>query len=281
MRHKKSVINRRYGNAFPSWLRATNLALVSYVLTCTAAVAQVAAEAKPAAEGVGADIKAYVAAPLHWDRSHWLAAGSVLAATSLAYQYDNRARAHFVSAAKPSNASADSHDLEDAVPAALILGGTWLAAAMMDDRDGRSEAASMVKAAALSTAATYVFKTAIGRRRPYEEAGRDSWHDGGDSFPSAHAAAAFAIGTVFAESGNDRFRWLRRVLGYGMAAGTAYSRIEHDVHWLSDTVAGASLGVATAQFLMQREQRPKRRGTAMLLPTDGGLLLSYSVPLMR
>jgi hypothetical protein len=251
------------------------------VLICTSAVAQVAPDAEPAAQGLGADIKAYVTAPLRWNREHWFAVGGVLAASSLAYQYDNRVRAHFVTAAKPSVASVDSRDLEDAVPAALVLGGTWLAAAMTDDGDGHAEAASMAKAAALSTVATYIFKEAIGRQRPYEEAGRDSWSDGGDSFPSAHAAAAFAIGTVLAESGNDRFRWVRRVLGYGVAAGTAYRRVKHDAHWFSDTVAGASLGVATARFVMQRERQSKRRGTVMLLPTDGGLLLSYSVPLVR
>jgi membrane-associated phospholipid phosphatase len=35
---------------------------------------------------------------------------------------------------------------------------------------------------------------------------RDHWNDGDLSFPSGHTAAAFAIGTVFAESGDDRQR---------------------------------------------------------------------------
>jgi hypothetical protein len=71
------------------------------------------------------------------------------------------------------------------------------------------------------------------------------------------------------------------VLGYGVAVGTAYSRVEHDAHWLSDTVAGASLGVATARFVMHRGEERARRGAATLLPTDGGLLFTYSVPFAR
>jgi membrane-associated phospholipid phosphatase len=72
-------------------------------------------------------------------------------------------------------------------------------------------------------------------------------------------ATAFAIGTVLAESGNDRHRWLRRALGYGLAVGTAHARMDHDAHWLSDTVAGAGLGIATARFVMKQRDRADGR----------------------
>jgi len=58
---------------------------------------------------------------------------------------------------------------------------------------------------------------------------------------------------TFAESGNDDYRWVRRILGYAVAGGTAYIRMKDNVHWLSDTVAGAALGVATARFVLNRE----------------------------
>ena len=101
----------------------------------------------------------------------------------------------------------------------------------------------------------------------------------GDAFPSLHVTAAFAIGTVLAESGNDRTRWLRRVLGYGLAAGTAYARMDHDVHWLSDTVAGAGLGIATARFVMKRREERDSRGRFGLEPSRYGVQFAYTRPL--
>jgi membrane-associated phospholipid phosphatase len=138
----------------------------------------------------------------------------------------------------------------------------------------------MHEAAALSSAAGYLLKKAGGRQRPYETSDSGSWHDGGDSFPSLHATAAFAIGTVLAESGNDRYRRIRRVLGYGLAVGTAYARMDDGAHWLSDTVAGGSLGVATARFVMKRRDVPdERRGRLSLEPSSTGVELTYSVAL--
>ena len=62
------------------------------------------------------------------------------------------------------------------------------------------------------------------------------------------------MGTVLAESGNDDYRWIRRLLGYGLGAATSYERLKHNAHWLSDTVAGAALGIATARFSMDRRE---------------------------
>jgi membrane-associated phospholipid phosphatase len=116
--------------------------------------------------------------------------------------------------------------------------------------------------------------------RPEETSDPDRWREGGDSFPSLHTTAAFAIGTVLAESGNDKYRWTRRCLGYGVVAGhTAYERLDHNAHWLSDTVAGAAIGTATAHFVMNRANG-SGRGTALsLVPVEGGVMLTYSATL--
>jgi membrane-associated phospholipid phosphatase len=92
-----------------------------------------------------------------------------------------------------------------------------------------------------------------------------------------HTSLAFAVGTVLAESGNDNHRWLRRLLGYGVGGATAYLRLRSNVHWLSDTVAGAGLGVATADFVLNQEDQRHRRSHVQLLPTpDGGAMLMFS-----
>ena len=228
--------------------------------------------------GIGSDLKAYISAPAHWNGKDWLKLGGTLGAIAIAYQRDGEVRDHFAPISD-STATTDTQDLHDALPAALALGGTWLYATIIDDNDGRREAAAMVEAAVFSSATAFVLKEATGRARPYVSTDPADWSSGGDSFPSMHVTAAFAIGTVLAESGNDRYRWLRRVLGYGLAVGTAYERLDHNAHWLSDTVAGAGLGMATARFVMNRREHPQRRADMRILPLDGGLLVSYAVPL--
>jgi membrane-associated phospholipid phosphatase len=137
----------------------------------------------------------------------------------------------------------------------------------------------MRRAIVLETLSSEVLKVAFRRERPGPGVSRNGWGDGGLSFPSGHTATAFAIGTVLAESGDDRHRWLRRVMGYGLGIGTAYQRINHDAHWLSDTVAGAALGIVTARFVLQRREQPEPRGAVAFVPTPWGTSLTYTVPL--
>ena len=75
----------------------------------------------------------------------------------------------------------------------------------------------MIEAGAFSGATAEVLGYATGRERPDATTSPNEWGKGGDSFPSLHTTVAFAVGTVFAESGNDEYRWIRRIIGYGVA----------------------------------------------------------------
>ena len=257
--------------------------VVAALLCCSPAAAQSPNVGPAPADGdstsVASDIKAYVTAPLHARRAQWVRFGAVLGAVAAAYQYDDQVRAHFDTPVFAPGQSPDMRDAHDAIPAAFVVGATWVTAAVLDERDGRREARSMLEAAALSTAAGYILKQAIGRERPYVSGDNGAWRNDGDAFPSLHTTAAFAIGTVLAESGSDRYRRIRRVLGYGIAAATAYARLDHDAHWLSDTVAGAGLGVATARFVMKRHSAADQRARLRLEPSNTGIALTYTVAL--
>ena len=230
---------------------------------------------------VASDVKDYVTAPLHARRQQWARFGVALGAVALAHKYDDDVREHFETVTVPPGTKADTDDGRDAAPAVLALGGTWIAAVLADEDDGRREAGAMLEAAALSGAAGLALKEIAQRERPFTTADADAWREDGDAFPSLHTATAFAIGTVLAESGNDRARWLRRTLGYGLAVGTAYTRMDHDAHWLSDTVAGAALGVATARFVMKQREDGGSRGRVTLAPLADGIAIGYTVDLRR
>ncbi|HJR69142.1 MAG TPA: phosphatase PAP2 family protein [Gammaproteobacteria bacterium] len=255
--------------------------MLAATIACSPALAQQDGddEGEGRAATVASDVKDYVTAPLHARRPQWVRFGLGLGAIALAYRYDDDVREHFGTSIAPAGVSPDTNSGGDAALGALALGGTWLAAVLGDEGEGRREAGAMLEAAALSSAAAYALKEIAGRERPYATADRSGFRSDGDAFPSLHTTAAFAIGSVLAESGDDRRRWLRRVLGYGLATATAYKRLDHDAHWLSDTVAGAALGVATARFVMKRRESDGARARWQVLPQADGLTVAYTVDL--
>jgi membrane-associated phospholipid phosphatase len=223
------------------------------------------------------DTKLYFTSPLRWDEEDWLYFGGALVAVGAAHSFDDRVRDHFATGSKAIlNGGEDKNSLRDAAPTAAIIAGTGLYAAFIDDRDGYREAWALIEAGAFSGATAEVLGYATGRERPDATTSPNEWGRGADSFPSLHATVAFAVGTVFAESGNDEYRWIRRIIGYGVAGATAYVRLDENVHWLSDTVAGAALGIATAKFVLNR-QDAQSHGTVQFQPVKGGWMVSYSV----
>jgi membrane-associated phospholipid phosphatase len=228
------------------------------------------------------DIEAYYTSPLRWDVKDWAFFAGAVGLVAGAHHYDTQVRTHFIKqGVQPIGGS--TKDLQDAAPAAAAVVGTWLYANLIDSSDGHREAWNMVEAGGLSTVTTYALKYVAARERPDQTSDPNKWRSSGSSFPSFHAAAAFAVGSVLAESGNDEYRWIRRFLGYGAIAGfTAYERLKHNAHWLSDDVAGAAIGGATAHFVLERDaerSEARKNYSVSLLPLDGGAMLTYSLTL--
>ena len=216
------------------------------------------------------DAKLYFTAPIRWDTRDWLYFGGALAAIGAAHEYDGNVRRHFAVGARAVLDGKDKNSVRDAIPAAAAVAGTWVFATLLDEPSGRVEAYTMLEAAGFSAVTTEALKFAAGRARPNETTRVDDWRKSGSSFPSLHASAAFAIGTVLAESGSDDVRWVRRILGYGLAGATAYVRVRDNVHWMSDTVAGTAIGIATAHFTMNRREVRANRWNLSVAPMDGG-----------
>ncbi|MGB6487341.1 MAG: phosphatase PAP2 family protein [Steroidobacteraceae bacterium] len=233
------------------------------------------------AERTLGDAKAYFTAPLHWDARNWEYFGGALAVIAAAHHYDTQARDHFDDGYKSPLGPKESDELTDALPSAALLVGTWGYAGLIDSHAGESEAWNMFESTGLSLVSAYALKYTIRRTGPDSTTDPNHWFSGGSSFPSEHTTMAFAIGTVLAESGNPDYRWIRRVIGYGVGFGTAYLRMKHNAHWLSDTVAGGALGMASAHFVMNRsaQREAEEDSEISLVPVQGGVMLAYTTNL--
>lgn len=244
------------------------------ILFATAAlvVSSASANAKSAAEYV-TDARDYALAPLHWDAGDWRWAGGAALSIAAAYSLDAQVRDHFVGNAAPTHA--DSHGVRDATPLALLTAGALAVGVLGHHERVTNTGLDMAEAVVLATVSSYALKTLTGRKRPNESLSHDRW-GGGDAFPSGHTAAAFAAAKVFSDR-LDRDQWAWRALGYGLAGASAYARLDSNVHWLSDVVAGAALGIATGRFVARRDKDDQSRVAFYVAPLDHGAMLGFSV----
>lgn len=67
------------------------------------------------------------------------------------------------------------------------------------------------------------------------------------SFPSGHAAIAFAGAELINQEYGDISPWYS-VAGYTVASATAVLRVYNNAHWFSDVVAGAGVGILSTKL---------------------------------
>lgn len=126
------------------------------------------------------------------------------------------------------------------------------------------------------------FKQATNRQRPLDQDGRGSFWEGGNSFPSGHAAGSFAVATIFAYEYRDRP--VIPIVAYSLATAISASRLSARRHWISDIAVGGSLGFLIGRFTYKRNHNPNLPGSpvgraARLIPQvgigDSGIRLSW------
>lgn len=90
-----------------------------------------------------------------------------------------------------------------------------------------------------------ILKYAINRPRPFNTYSiiEKISAGGSPSFPSGHTSDAFAIATALSIAYP---KWYIIILAYAWAFTVAYSRMFLGVHYLSDVIAGATIGIGLA-----------------------------------
>jgi membrane-associated phospholipid phosphatase len=107
----------------------------------------------------------------------------------------------------------------------------------------------MLDAAIVNFTWTELIKVSVGRERPN---GQDN-----KSFPSGHTSNAFAMATV----AQRHYGWKIGIPAYGLAGLMGISRIHEDKHWLSDVVAGATLGYIAGRTVTRVNGQVERART--------------------
>lgn len=119
----------------------------------------------------------------------------------------------------------------------LAIGLPATAAALtlhQQDRDGTGQLAWTLGATVVSTQA---LKSQLPAERPD--------HSGNDSYPSGHTAVAFASARFIQKRYGTQ---VHPALLYGAATLTAIARVKAEQHYAGDTVVGAVLGYAWAEY---------------------------------
>lgn len=135
----------------------------------------------------------------------------------------------------------------------------------------REAAFDLVVLVVVVTIATELIKILVDRPRPYLELSgvHTLISASGPSFPSAHASRAFAVAFLL---------WMNTRRSFGAlafigAALIAVSRVYLGVHWPSDILFGALLGMVLAAlfFYYQKNGRAYRNARRRIIGSVGGV----------
>lgn len=230
----------------------------------------------------GADAISMARAPSSWNRSQWTRAAIVGGVVAVAVAADPS-----IAAAVQRNRSSFTDGFSEAVTpfggrrALNISAAVILAGSLRHDPDLRDTGRDALEASILAGGIiTPLLKRAVGRSRPLRERGAYDFDpfSSNQSFPSGHATNAFAAASVFAARSKG---WIVPTVAYTLATGVAVSRMNDNVHYTSDVLAGALIGTITGRAVVARHLRESRTGTMttwQLVPTNRGILVQLSVP---
>jgi membrane-associated phospholipid phosphatase len=136
-----------------------------------------------------------------------------------------------------------------------VVGAFFLAGRAAPQGRFRAATYDFAQAMIVNGVWTGAFKYTVRRERP------DAFNS--LSFPSGHTSNAFALATV----AEHHYGWKVGVPAYLFATGVGLSRIESGRHYLSDVLAGATIGLVVGRTVTRLDgERPARRSRIAVGP---------------
>jgi membrane-associated phospholipid phosphatase len=226
------------------------------------------------------DARSIFLAPLHFQKTEWLVASSVIGGTAALFSIDESAR----SLAMRNQSPFGDHFFEigkqygGSVNAVIFAGGVYAGGLLMRNTDVRLTGLMTFESLLFAGGITTVAKTLFGRSRPFNDEGAFKYYgpqfnDNHFSLPSGHSTVAFSVSSVLAERIKNVYA---SIALYSLASITVFSRVYHDEHWFSDTFLGAAIGTATGLAVVHLHEDQHDHASLRLIPTLNGLRAEVS-----
>jgi hypothetical protein len=153
------------------------------------------------------------------------------------------------------------NNLSTASVGALIggAGAMWLLSHKTHNEHWRETGFLAGEAALNSFVVVEGMKYSFGRERPNQGNGTGPFFQGGVSFPSEHAAAAWSVAGVIA---HEYPGTLTKIMVYSLASLVDISRVRAQQHFSSDVLMGTVIGNLVAQNIYSRHHDPELGGEA-------------------
>ena len=144
-------------------------------------------------------------------------------------------------------------------PTLYLFAGLYIAGMVFQKYKLRETGLLIGEAYVFSGLITLIFKSAVGRMRPYTNKGDLtfegwSWTNNDQfSYFSGHASVAFALSTILASTTDNKYL---KTFYYSIAVITCVSRIYHEQHWFSDVLTGALFAYLISNVLIAIHREP-------------------------
>lgn len=154
-------------------------------------------------------------------------------------------------------------------------GAFYLAGRLAHDDRARATGLLAVEALVDQYVVVTALKAGTNRERPDKANGRQDFYDGGNAFPSGHAAATWSFATVVAEQYRDRplVRWG----AYGLATAVSVARVTAEKHSPSDVFVGGLIGYLIGRHVARRGQTSDASTSVVFAPRVDPSTRTYGV----
>lgn len=225
------------------------------------------------------DAKAIVVSPTKWDGRDWTKFGAFVAVEGSLLFADQSVTDFFQSHKNRSESYISRNVLEHfgAEHSIIVMAGICSYGLLAKKPKYVSTALLALESFSLATIVTRIPKTLIGRQRPNNWEGNGPFSfkgpNGGSSFPSGHTTASFAVASVIATQFRDS-KWIP-ITAYSVAGLAGLSRIYDNKHWLTDVVAGATIGTLVGNLVSHRKPHSQLTVVPFGNGTVQGIHLAY------
>jgi hypothetical protein len=205
---------------------------------------------------VGGDYKHF----LSWDSARWLGVGAL--ATAAIMPADESIRDATQGPETPTLLSETTGqtygNLSLQVPLAVAW---WIVGHAAGDTRAAETGRDLVRAQISAISWTYAVKYSFNRTRP-----------NGDprGFPSGHASSSFATAMVLQE----HYGWKLGVPFFAIATYTAASRVVDNLHWASDVMFGAFVGMTSGRTVTVRLRNQSVSIAPLAVAGGGGAVIT-------